>query len=257
MKDIVMVVAASVAFAAPAHAAAETGPEIRSVTVRPDTPVVYDGGSVRVVVEVVARGVTEKGVKITVEPDRRGKASPAPRPTPRPTVQATPVVSSSPSRTGRRSSGEWQTWRFLPAKALDKRYPPGRWTVTVTATDDAGTSATRSVHFWLKRNAGITGFSADPEPVRRNGQLTLRGRLTRLEPSVHGGYVNWGGQRVYIEFREHGGETWERVASAVTERDGRFTVTLRPIEDGTWRAVFPGTVEYAMEISEGDAVKTR
>ncbi|PZG17446.1 hypothetical protein [Nonomuraea aridisoli] len=54
---------------AAAWAAAATEPEIRSITVRPEHPVVGAQGSVRLVIDVIARGVRGKnGVTVKVEP---------------------------------------------------------------------------------------------------------------------------------------------------------------------------------------------
>ncbi|TDD45684.1 hypothetical protein E1286_23185 [Nonomuraea terrae] len=54
---------------AAAWAAAATEPEIRSITVRPEQPVVGAQGSVRLVIDVIARGARGKnGVTVKVEP---------------------------------------------------------------------------------------------------------------------------------------------------------------------------------------------
>ncbi|MEV5327752.1 hypothetical protein AB0K67_26775 [Nonomuraea sp. NPDC052634] len=67
-------------------ASAATEPAIRSITVRPAQPVVGAHGSVRLVIDVIARGVKGKdGVTVKVEPG----APPADAPQPRP---ATPPV---------------------------------------------------------------------------------------------------------------------------------------------------------------------
>lgn len=90
MRVLIALLVAGVTAPVPAEAASAAGdPVIRSVTLSPDAPVVGPAGAVRLVIEVVARGVADPaGVTIEVEPGsppRSGPGSvPAPRPAPRP-----------------------------------------------------------------------------------------------------------------------------------------------------------------------------
>ena len=83
-------------------ASAATEPAIRSITVRPAQPVVGAHGSVRLVIDVIARGVKGKdGVTVKVEPGAPpAGATPQPRPATPPAIEpqnpATPGTTQQP-----------------------------------------------------------------------------------------------------------------------------------------------------------------
>ncbi|GAA3101499.1 hypothetical protein GCM10017600_33310 [Streptosporangium carneum] len=93
-----MLVAGATVLPVPAGAVAED-PVIRSVTLSPDAPVVGPVGAVRLVIEVVAAGVTgPDGVTVQVEPGvpPKGGAKPAPAPAPLPAPVPLPDPGTAP-----------------------------------------------------------------------------------------------------------------------------------------------------------------
>ncbi|MBB2744460.1 UNVERIFIED_ORG: hypothetical protein FHR35_004296 [Microbispora rosea subsp. rosea] len=280
---------ATTAAAAPAPASGDLA--IRSVEVRPSDPVVGPSGSVRLVVDVVARGADR--VSVVLEPGRApsggdepggepGKEpEPAATPSP-PSGDAVPVPPGSPdpvvspgaavppavplpglgglasaampgmvgaSRTGRPvrriSSGEWETWRFLPDKPLSRWYPSGPWTVTATAVNARGERAVARVGFNLRRATEIEGLKV----VRDGDGVRVTGTLLRVDPVGKVDYRPFAGQRVRICFRPAGSSRWKTVGEAVTRRDGWFTARVRADGEGAWRAEYAGTSRYAADAS--------
>ncbi|TQS29675.1 hypothetical protein [Microbispora sp. KK1-11] len=281
--------AATTAAAAPAPASGDLA--IRSVEVRPSDPVVGPSGSVRLVVDVVARGADR--VSVVLEPGRAPSGGdepggepgkePEPDATPSPpSGDAVPVPPGSPdpmvppdaavpaavplpglgglasaamprmvgaSRNGRPvrriSSGEWETWRFLPDKPLSRWYPSGPWTVTATAVNARGERAVARVGFNLRRATEIEGLKV----VRDGDGVRVTGTLLRVDPVGKVDYRPFAGQRVRICFRPAGSSRWKTVGEAVTRRDGWFTARVRADGEGAWRAEYAGTSRYAADAS--------
>ncbi|GAA3113137.1 hypothetical protein GCM10010466_00250 [Planomonospora alba] len=239
-----VVVAAAPVAAAPAApavttvaAAADHHVAIRSITLRPANPVVHPDRPVRLVIEVVARGVSGRdGVTIKVEPG------------------APPASARRPGReqglqqaeesTQRRVPG-WRTWRFLPERRLTRWYPTGLWTVTAVAKASDGTRVVRHTGFRLRH---ATDFSA-LEVGRADGAVRVSGVLNRVDPQGYLDYAPFPRQRVEIMYRPERGGAWRTVATDVTDRTGRFTRTVRDHRNGQWRVRFPGTGRHAPELS--------
>ncbi|WP_370017737.1 hypothetical protein [Planotetraspora sp. GP83] len=346
---ILAVAALSAAAMAPATATGDLA--IRSITVKPANPVVGPTGSVKLVIEVVARGATS--VSVALEPGRaRNPANPAnpsnasnpanppdrgepeespagipgivtplsapglatppaapgnpapalvagedpapdlpaqaspslglPAPTPgspapaqgspAPAVETvpaagasspggSPAVAPSTSSTSRpplrgvrmpappvgggSRGNEWETWRFLPEKALSRWYPSGPWTVTATAKDAAGGTVTARTTFFLKRATELEGVNA----VRADDRVRITGTLLRVDPVGRVDYRPFPGQPVVICFRPGGSKAWRTVATAVTGKDGWFSARVRAAGDGMWRAEYAGTGHYAPDTS--------
>ncbi|MEU8059297.1 hypothetical protein [Microbispora bryophytorum] len=286
---------ATTAAAAPAPASGDLA--VRSVEVRPSDPVVGPSGSVRLVVDVVARGADR--VNVVLEPGRApsggdepggepgkepepavtpsppsGDAVPVPVPVPVPSASPDPVVppgaalpatvplpglgglasaamprvmgASRDGRPVRRiSSGEWETWRFLPDKPLSRWYPSGPWTVTATAVNAQGEQAVARVEFNLRRATEIEGLKV----VRDGDDVRVTGTLLRVDPVGKVDYRPFAGQRVRIRFRPAGSSHWKTVGEAVTRRDGWFSARVRADGEGAWRAEYPGTSRYAADAS--------
>ncbi|GGO23495.1 hypothetical protein GCM10010116_47370 [Microbispora rosea subsp. aerata] len=279
--------AATTAAAAPGPASGDLA--IRSVEVRPSDPVVGPSGSVRVVVDVVARGADR--VSVVLEPGRAPSGGGEPGGEPEPDVTPSPPsaspdpVSPEPafpegsavpvtvpavvplpglgglasaavpgvvgaSRTGgrparRASSGEWETWRFLPDKRLSRWYPHGPWTVTATAVNARGERVVAHAGFNLRRATEIEGLKV----VRDGDTVRVTGTLLRVDPVGKVDYRPFAGQRIEIRFRPAGSSRWKTVGEAVTRRDGWFSVRVRADGEGTWRAEYAGTSRYAADAS--------
>lgn len=252
-----------------APAAAVEDLTIRSVTLRPATPVVGPADSVRMVIEVVARGVTgPEGVRIKVEPGAppasagppfpvtaprpgasarpgpgRGPAL-APGPAPGPIVAARLTSGAAGTTAGRivsRPGEGWVTWRFAPEKSLSRWYPAGPWTVSVTARGADGTEVTGHTGFLLKRLTRFGGVEA----VRGDSGVRVTGVLNRVDPQGDLDYAPFPGQPVEILHRPGEKAGWTKVAGATTDSHGRFARTVADRTGGDWRLRFQGTNHYA------------
>ncbi|WP_214324067.1 hypothetical protein [Nonomuraea sediminis] len=225
----------------PASSAA-TELAINGITVRPAEPVVRPSGSVRLVIDVIAKGVAGKdGVTIKVEPG----APPAQAPS------ATPSPSPSPSpgaglRLAHAGDG-WETWRFLPQKGLNRFYPAGPWTITATAKGADGEVVTQYASFQLRRETRLTSVRVGK--ARETHGVRLSGWLNKVDPSGYSDYVPFGGQKVEILYRKEATDIWEVAGTAVTKSTGAFGRTIQDRPNGYWRIRFPGTGHYAPKYS--------
>ncbi|MGJ6961848.1 hypothetical protein ACSDR0_08020 [Streptosporangium sp. G11] len=248
-----------------APAAAVEDLTIRSVTLRPANPVVGPADSVRMVIEVVARGVAGPGgVRIKVEPGAppasantsfpvtssrpgeparpgpgRGPAL-APGPVPAPIVSARLAPGTAERIVSRPGEG-WETWRFAPEKSLSRWYPAGPWTVSVTAKGANGAEATGHTRFLLKRLTRFGGVEA----VREGSGVRVTGVLNRVDPQGDLDYAPFPGQPVEILHRPGEKADWTKVAGATTDSQGRFARTVGDRTGGEWRIRFQGTNHYA------------
>ncbi|MBG0816853.1 hypothetical protein [Planomonospora sp. ID82291] len=231
---------ALVATAAPV--AADDHVAIRSITLRPSAPVVHPDRPVRLIIEVVARGVSGRdGVTIKVEPGAP-PASPPSADSPSP-ADAPQDWQPEPGSAQRLPEPGWRTWRFLPERRLNRWYPTGLWTVTATAKGQDGSRVVRHAGFRLRH---ATDFSA--LQVRRADRgVQIRGVLNRLDPEGYLDYAPFPRQPVEILHRPARGEEWTTVATATTDRGGRFVRKLRGHRGGEWRVRFPGTNRHAPE----------
>ncbi|WP_147268823.1 hypothetical protein [Sphaerisporangium album] len=211
-------------------------PVIRSVKVRPRSPVARPRGVVRLVVEVLAKGASGKnGVTLRLEPARRRAAA-------RRHVPARPPAARRGSAAGKRPA-RWEMWRFNPPVGLTRWYPSGRWRVVATARNAKGARSTASSSFLFKKATVLTGVRVTR--VRERAWLArVSGTLMRVDPAGRFDYWSFPGQRVTLQFRKHGGRTWRTVAKARTNGEGRFSRRVRRAH-GVWRAIYPGTPHYA------------
>ncbi|MDA0632877.1 hypothetical protein OUY22_05560 [Nonomuraea sp. MCN248] len=256
---------AQVPVPASARAPAADRPVIREIDVRPAAPVVGAADSVRLVIDVVARGVRgRQGVAVRVEPgtppgpvldderppwppseDGREEAPGPDRPDdPWPDDQRPGSVRAVEAPVASRPVADgWQTWRFLPDKRLNRYFPTGTWTVAVTARGAGGAEVTEYASFELRRETRLS-----PVRAERDGRgVRLSGRLTRLDPRGRAGYVPFRGQRVEFLWRRDASQDWERVAVAQTTGAGAFSRTVSGRDGGEWRARFPGTAHEAAD----------
>lgn len=254
----VTAVASVIAVTAPV--AADEGPVIRSITVRPGEPVVRASGSVRLLIDVVARGAYGTGgVTVSVEPGPPSAGAVA--------VGAPIAIPSvgrigsgrAPARSSRRafgwaserSSGRasgWETWRFHPETALSRWYPSGRWTVTATARNGLGATTIGYTSFYLRRATELEGVNVNP--VDKGAEVT--GTLLRVDPLGRVAYRPFAGQSVTIQVRPaeaEGSAEWRTLGTAVTGEDGWFTRHVRGKAGRVWRVNYAGSNHYAPDIS--------
>ncbi|WP_156056098.1 hypothetical protein [Streptosporangium roseum] len=248
---------------------------IRSITLDPEAPVVGPSDTVRLVIEVVARGVSgPQGMTVQVEPGAPPESGtgplpgagagvqtvsePAQIPVPPALTYLTPAgpAGQAPAASGRagrrhatgpaaRAAGEWETWRFRPEKRLSRWYPAGRWTVAVTARGTDGGTVTEYAGFWLRREAKFSAVQA----VRKATGVEIRGVLNRVDPQGYLDYAPFPGQTVEILHRTTEQEEWTETAEATTDLQGHFLQTVTGRRGGEWRARFAGTAHYALRHS--------
>ncbi|WP_433238467.1 hypothetical protein ACQPYK_30840 [Streptosporangium sp. CA-135522] len=255
--------------------AAAGGPAIRSITVTPEAPVVGPTGTVRLVVEVVARGVVGPDTMTVqvepgappgsgAEPDRGNDLEPGPGPEegqipvspaltfapagrtagPVPAVTGLPLLEREPGAAAGRAphaGRSWETWRFRPDRKLSRWYPAGRWTVAATARGANGETVTGYAGFQLRRE---TRFSA-VQAVRKGTEVEVRGVLNRVDPQGYLDYAPFPGQTVEILHRTGEEEKWTKTAEATTDLQGHFVQNVTGYQDGEWRARFTETGRYA------------
>lgn len=243
---------------------------IREIIVRPESPVIRATGSVRLVIDVIARGAEGKGgVTIKVEPGSPRKPRPAPTlvsPTPSP-VSPTPVVASptpSPAVRAdlepqvvdggwetaypqRRGADNWETWRFLPARGLNRYYPTGPWTITATAKGADGQVVTDYATFRLRHETRLA--TVRPQKVKGARAVRLRGQLSRVDPNGATSYAPFARQPVEILYRGTSTGAWRKLGTVTTRASGKFGKSVPGLVKGFWRARYAGTDHYATDES--------
>ncbi|WP_433224908.1 hypothetical protein [Microtetraspora malaysiensis] len=250
--------------AAQAPALADDELAIRSVAVQPGDPVVGPSGSVKLVVDVVARGAHgDRAVAVKVEPGPPPAASTGRSPGAAPAVVpprpgAAPVrplidgstgsvsVSGTRSTQGGQGAGRstgWEKWRFQPEVGLSRWYPSGQWTVVATAKGANGATVNSYTTFYLRRSTRFEGIN-----VNRGGDGTrVTGTLMRVDPKGQVDYRPFAGQEVTIRFRESGAADWKNMGTAVTNKDGWFESRAPVKTGGTWQVEFGGTAHYGSD----------
>ncbi|MEU6428028.1 hypothetical protein ABZ860_19230 [Microbispora sp. NPDC046973] len=285
LATLVLATATTAAAAAPAPASGDLA--IRSVEVRPSDPVVGPSGSVRLVVDVVARGADR--VSVVLEPGRApsegdepggepepdatpsppsGDAVPVPSVSPDPVVPpgaAVPAAVPLPGLGGLASAAMPGVVGASRDGGPARRIASGEWETwrflpdkplsrwypsgpwTVTAT---------AVNARGERAVARVGFNLrrateiEGLKVVRDGEgVRVTGTLMRVDPVGKVDYRPFPGQRVRICFRPAGSSRWKTVGEAVTRRDGWFTARVRADGEGAWRAEYAGTSRYAADAS--------
>lgn len=153
----------------------------------------------------------------------------------------------------------------------------GQWQVRVEAVGVNGKRISAGRAFSVKhdrwrprppkgpRATRIVGFDATPEPVRKGGKLTLKGKLQvarcyggwfyrSLDSRVgvigggkcHADRNHWydwsrlGHQDIGVYFKAKGSPKWKYVGTLETKRDGSFSTKVRAFQSGTWAVKFAG-----------------
>ncbi|MEV0587759.1 hypothetical protein [Nonomuraea sp. NPDC050310] len=154
-------------------------------------------------------------------------------------------MTGQPRRVERMASSAdgWETWRFLPARGLNRFYPSGLWTVTATAKAADGSTVTRHTTFQLRRATRLT--SAHVSKIRGQKAVRLSGELDRVDPAGYSDYAAFAGTKVEIMHRKPNGVVWTKVGTATTGRDGGFARVIPNRARGWWQLRFPGNKHYA------------
>jgi hypothetical protein len=128
----------------------------------------------------------------------------------------------------------------------------GRWKVTFTAKDAAGTKRTATAYHSMLRQARFVRLDASPEPVRKGAKVTVTGKLERAswaDQKYHG----YAGRTAELQFRTPDG-TYSTVREVVGSRTGTYRVTATQSQKGCWRLVFRGSATTTSAKASGDCV---
>ncbi|MFI6478131.1 hypothetical protein ACIBH1_09375 [Nonomuraea sp. NPDC050663] len=143
--------------------------------------------------------------------------------------------------------GDWETWRFLPARGLNRFYPTGVWTITATARTETGVRAVAYSTFTLRRETRLTSVRA--ARVRGVKAVRLSGALNRVDPKGYTDYAPFAGTRLEILHRRPRSQEWTAAGTATTRRDGGFSRTVSGRARGWWQIRYTGSAHYAEKSS--------
>ncbi|CAL9498449.1 hypothetical protein SUDANB176_03393 [Streptomyces sp. enrichment culture] len=152
-------------------------------------------------------------------------------------------------------------------------YIDPRW--TLDSTNDATTwKVAVNVRLWatetkLKAEENLTGLgtvqvkraaratvNASPEPVAKNGTLTVTGKLTRADWGKEA-YVGYGGKLAKLQFRKAGTSTYATVKTVRANSTGSLRTTVTATTDGYWRWTFGETSTTGGATAKGDYVDVK
>jgi 5-hydroxyisourate hydrolase-like protein (transthyretin family) len=112
----------------------------------------------------------------------------------------------------------------------------------------------------LLKQTWLATANATPEPVRKDGTLTVTGRLTQ----PHWNYleadgstwatVGYPGQPVRLQFRKARATSYSTVKTITSGTDGKLKTTVKATVSGTWRWSFAGSSISVGTTSGGDSV---
>ncbi|MFD8572899.1 hypothetical protein [Streptomyces sp. NPDC057694] len=119
--------------------------------------------------------------------------------------------------------------------------PNGSW-------DTDGLSGTVA----LQRYSRLTA-NASPEPAVKGKKITVTGVVSRADWSAHK-YVNYGGRKVYLQFKPAGSDTYTSVKAVTASSTGKLSTTVTADKSGTWRWKYYGNSTTGVSTSPGDSV---
>ncbi|MFY1704834.1 hypothetical protein ACN28G_24450 [Micromonospora sp. WMMA1923] len=111
----------------------------------------------------------------------------------------------------------------------------------------------------LRKQTRQVTANATPEPVRKDGTLTVTGQLTQPDwnywiSSTEWRSVGYSGQPVQLQFRKAGATAYSTVKTVTSGTDGKLTTTVKATTSGTWRWSFAGSATSAGSVAGGDSV---
>jgi hypothetical protein len=110
----------------------------------------------------------------------------------------------------------------------------GYYRAVYAGASDAQSAASQILHRWKNRTR-ITGFTITPTSVRRNGTVTVSGRLWQLTSK----WTADPRQKVVVKFR-YGHKTYVFAQQLTTGPAGRFRGTFRVPRRASWFALYNG-----------------
>jgi hypothetical protein len=163
------------------------------------------------------------------------------------------LVASIPDGSSRCGNGGlWFSWQAVaPVNWAYYRVHYSGSKDTNGTVYQAATSA--SVLAW-KYGDRITNFSVSPTVVSGNGHVTVKGQLQYYANSA---WHNYGGQTIYILFRQKGTSKWYWIVKVTANSTGHFaaTVPVAGIGSATWTAQFNGNSTHLATAPPGVYVR--
>ncbi|CAL9479880.1 calcium-binding protein [Streptomyces sp. enrichment culture] len=139
-----------------------------------------------------------------------------------------------------------------------QRWEGGGFDTFVTVTDkNGGTYQNVNVKSFTYKRHSIVRLDASPEPVRKGGTITVRGKLTTAGYPYSYGYVPVAAQNVTLQFKKAGTSTWATLKTVKSNRDGALRTTTTATYDGYYRFSYPGDHRNAPAVSVADHVDVR
>ncbi|MDL2080072.1 hypothetical protein QNN03_26880 [Streptomyces sp. GXMU-J15] len=110
----------------------------------------------------------------------------------------------------------------------------------------------------LLKQTTLTG-NATPEPVRKDGTLTVTGELTRpdwqhWDVEYNAFPAGYAGQKLRLQFKKLGGTSYSTVKTATTDANGKVKTTVKATTSGAWRWAFSQDSTSTAAVSRGDGV---
>ncbi|MGW0711341.1 calcium-binding protein [Streptomyces sp. NPDC002643] len=133
----------------------------------------------------------------------------------------------------------------------------GTWFVqpTVTANDGDWHYYGKADSFRVRRLAKLT-VNATPEPVKKNAQLTVSGKLTHADWYVER-TVPYAGRWVKLQFKKKGTSTYKDVKTVKSSSTGALKTTAKATADGYWRWTYGGDSTNSGAKAAGDYVDVK
>ncbi|MBT2511909.1 hypothetical protein J7I98_40435 [Streptomyces sp. ISL-98] len=240
-----LVLSGSALTAAPAAFAAETGVEIKKVSVNGGKAVVF--GTSRTesfTISVTASddsGISHSGHRFFGIDREVGDDYW--------TYHGTPTCTADSATT----STCKLTVRLESDIDLPRNTLAGPWNVNVqvTAKDGDYYGEVYGTHPVQRRST--LSANASPEPVTKGKTITVTGKLARAnwDRYIYAGYTN---QSVRLQFRPKGSDTYTTVKTVTTDGTGNLKTTVTAASDGYWRWNFAGTSTTPAVKAAGDYV---
>ncbi len=112
----------------------------------------------------------------------------------------------------------------------------------------------------LLKQTWLATANATPEPVRKNGTLTVSGQLTQpnwnhltADGSTYV-VVGYPSQPVQLQFKKAGATSYSTVKTVTAGSDGTLKTTVKATTSGTWRWSFAGSSTSVGSTSGADSV---
>ncbi|MFJ2648928.1 DUF5707 domain-containing protein [Streptomyces sp. NPDC087420] len=128
----------------------------------------------------------------------------------------------------------------------------GAW---VTSPDGEDTKVDAQGTVKIQRASQLT-VNAAPEPVKKNGTITVTGKLSRANWDT-GKYAGYSTQSVILQFRKKTSTAYTNVKGVKTSTTGALKTTTKATVDGYYRWSFVGTATTPAINVAGDYVDVK